>query len=169
MSNYKHGKRRDRVYGIWTHVISRCRNPNDDAWPQYGGRGIQVAERWLRFENFYEDMGDPEPGQSIERIDNEAGYCKENCKWASRTEQNRNRRSCRFIEINGKRATVAEWAEIVGVKPHLIRVRLSAGWSEFDAVMTPLVTVRKGIPRGAKLRDAFGAEKGVRFSAVGYE
>jgi len=165
MSNFKHGKRHTRVYRIWSCMLTRCNNQNEPAYAKYGARGIKVCDRWLVFANFLEDMGEPNLNESIDRIDNNFGYFKENCRWATRTVQNRNRKSCRFIEINGITKTVAEWAEVYGVKSRLIRVRLSDGWGEVEAVTTPLISVRKGIPRGQKLREAFGAEKGVRFSA----
>jgi len=165
MSNFKHGKKHTRVYRIWTAMMTRCSNKNEPSYANYGGRGINVCERWLTFANFFEDMGEPRQDQSIDRIDNDLGYFKENCRWATRTEQNRNRRGVRHIEIDGKRRTISEWAEVYGVKPRLIRVRLSDGWEEVEAVTTPIVTKRKGIPRGEKLRHAFGAERGVKFKA----
>lgn len=74
-------------------MIERCTNPNHEHWNDYGGRGIRVCERWQRFENFLADMGlKPHPKLTLERVDNELGYYKENCKWATQAEQNANRR-----------------------------------------------------------------------------
>jgi len=87
-----HGHSRTRTYRTWTNMKSRCLDENSQAWKNYGGRGITVCERWLKFENFLEDMGFCPEGLEIERMDNDDGYYKENCKWATRSEQQSNRR-----------------------------------------------------------------------------
>lgn len=80
-------------YFIWKEMRSRCRNPLNKAWEYYGGRGIKVCERWIKFENFLSDMGlKPAPGFTVERINNEGNYEPRNCKWATRKEQSANQR-----------------------------------------------------------------------------
>ena len=87
-----HGQRHSRTYESWKHMKSRCSNPNYQYFASYGGRGIAVCERWEKFENFLADMGERPPGKSLDRIDNEKGYCPENCRWATHSEQMKNRR-----------------------------------------------------------------------------
>lgn len=84
------------TWNIWSGMIGRCRNKNGTAYHHYGGRGIVVCERWLKFENFLEDMGLRPPKMEIERKDNNLGYFKDNCKWATRAEQMRNTRQNRL-------------------------------------------------------------------------
>ena len=91
----KHGKRKTKVYDVWASMIQRCSNPNSSHYHYYGGRGIGVCERWQEFKNFYADMGEPMPGLTIERVNNEKGYSPDNCKWATQMEQNNNSRRCR--------------------------------------------------------------------------
>lgn len=90
-----HGHTGTKIYNVWRAMIARCNNPDDARYKYYGGRGITVCARWLKFENFLKDMGIPPTGLSIERMDNERGYSKKNCKWATHTEQMRNRRNSR--------------------------------------------------------------------------
>jgi NTP pyrophosphatase (non-canonical NTP hydrolase) len=88
-----HGKTGTRIYRIWAGMLSRCSNPTQTAYRYYGGRGISVCDRWKKFENFYEDMGEaPGPEYSIDRIDSDGDYCPENVKWATPLEQWENRK-----------------------------------------------------------------------------
>ena len=81
-----------KVYSVWISMVARCSNPNLKDYKDYGGRGITVCERWLKFENFLEDMGEPPPGLSIDRLDNDAGYSKGNCAWRTLGQQAKNKR-----------------------------------------------------------------------------
>ena len=88
----KHGLSKTPVYNSWLAMISRCNNHNRNQYKNYGGRGITVCSRWLEFKNFFEDMGERPDGLTIERKNNNLGYFKENCKWATKIEQSRNQR-----------------------------------------------------------------------------
>ena len=87
----KHGRSGSKAYQVWYDMVARCTNPKSYKWPNYGGRGIKVCKEWLTFENWNADMGDPPPGMSLERIDNQGMYERPNCKWATVAEQNQNK------------------------------------------------------------------------------
>ncbi len=119
-------------------MLKRCENPNYKEFRFYGGRGIKVCERWHSFDNFLADMSECPINLSIERIDNAKGYEPGNCRWATRTEQGRNMRSNRLITVHGQTRCAVEWAEIYGVAASTICRRLGLGWSDEEAVMTPV-------------------------------
>lgn len=116
------------LYHVWMSMKDRCRNPNCKAYPDYGGRGIQVCERWLNsYAAFAEDMGDRPPGTSIERIDNNGHYEPGNCRWATKKEQQRNRRYAVYVTIEGTRYRAIELADLAGVKTDTIVERAARG------------------------------------------
>jgi hypothetical protein len=133
-------------YWIWNSMIQRCHNPRNVQYPEYGGRGILVCDEWRTFENFYRDMGPrPSKGHSIDRIDNDAGYSPSNCRWATRQEQNLNKRDSRRLTANGVTKCLQEWARDLGCSHATILHRIKAGWTEEEAVTKQ---ARKGNYRG---------------------
>jgi hypothetical protein len=123
-----HGMSRTRIYCLWSDMHTRCYNPKFKQFQDYGGRGITMCDRWLKFENFYEDMGEPpSPKHSIDRIDNSKGYSPENCRWATQLEQANNKRNNCHVTYNGKTHTLAEWSRITGIHQGIIWKRLNRG------------------------------------------
>ncbi len=124
---------------------SRCTNPKDPYFDAYGGRGIGVCRRWERFEDFFTDMGKrPSSKHSLERKNNNLGYSKSNCRWATAKEQGNNRRTGRLLTLNGKTQTVANWAREVGMLSRTIRYRIDVmGWPAEKALTTPFQRKRK--------------------------
>lgn len=117
------------VYVAWCNMKRRCKETSGYRSSRYGGRGITVCERWLKFENFLADMGEPCRGIELDRIDNKLGYSKENCRWATRQQQTRNTESNRMIECDGESRCLSEWSEITGIKATTIWMRIfQYGW-----------------------------------------
>jgi hypothetical protein len=96
--SFKHGMCDSSEYGIWASMKRRCLNKKDEHYPSYGGRGIYICDRWLKFENFYADMGPRPKGRSIDRINNDGNYEPGNCRWATALEQVMNRRPYQISE-----------------------------------------------------------------------
>lgn len=156
---------RHKLYGIWSGMRSRCECPTNAAYKNYGARGITICERWKDFANFCADMGERPPGCTIERKNNDAGYSPDNCIWATRKEQGRNRRGLVQVTINGETKPLSVWIEAAGVVNYATaHQRITKGWSAEDAIKTPLVTRRKGIPRGERIA-GFDADQMVTTSA----
>lgn len=130
-----HGMTGEPEHKAWVKMRERCNNPREIGYARYGGRGIKVCSRWAEsFDNFFDDMGlKPSPKHSIDRIDNDKDYSPDNCRWATRTEQCRNRRSNVVLEYNGERKILREWSEQTGVSETLLRGRLRRGWSIKDS------------------------------------
>jgi len=132
-----HGKTGTKVYRAWLHMKDRCNNTNDKEYKRYGARGIAICKEWKSSEQFLKDMGDSPKGTSLDRIDNNKNYCKENCKWSTPREQANNRRSNRFITFNGRTETLAEWGRITGINAKNINRRIdNYGWSIEKALTT---------------------------------
>jgi len=132
--NYKHGNAlngvRSRMLNIWSGMMRRCHDKNDANYPNYGARGIVVCERWQTFSNFLEDMKDAPVGLSLDRIDNNKGYSKENCRWATNTQQTRNCRSNVILEHNGAAKPLSVWAEDTGINYFTLYSRIKKlGWN----------------------------------------
>lgn len=122
-----HGLIDSRVYRIWKQMKQRCGNPNDQAYQNYGGRGIKCCERWEKFENFYADMGEPPEDMTLDRIDVNKNYGPDNCKWATWTEQHRNRRNNNNQTAFGKTQCWAAWAEEYKIPVNTLKNRMYRG------------------------------------------
>lgn len=140
-NNTDQPSKRRKEYRRWKNMLSRCNNPQNSQWEDYGGRGITVCERWMVFENFLEDMGPPPtPRHTLDRCNNNGNYEPNNCRWATYLEQGRNTRRNTTFTINGKTRCMSEWSEITGLSVHTIRSRLDLGWDITMAITTPATT-----------------------------
>ncbi len=131
------------TYKIWTSMLQRCNNPKSQKFHRYGARGISVCCDWHQFENFIFDMGERPEGFSIDRIDNDGNYCKDNCRWASDSDQSHNRENNRMLTHNGETMCVSEWARHIGIPVQSLWNRLRCGWDDARALTTPLAIRRK--------------------------
>lgn len=133
-----HDKCKTPEYNIWRQMRQRCQNINAAYYKYYGARGIKVCERWEKFENFINDMGEkPTPVHTLDRIDNDGDYAPSNCVWATRKEQAQNRRPSKpLITFNGKTQSLKDWARDLGVRPGLLYERRGDGWS-IERVLSP--------------------------------
>lgn len=112
------------LYGLWTGIKTRCRNPASTGYHNYGGRGISLCEAWLKFENFISDMGPRPTGTTLDRIDNNGNYEPNNCRWATRKEQMRNMRKTRLVTHGGVTKSISTWAEELGFTTSTLRYRI---------------------------------------------
>lgn len=144
--NHKHGHAAGHgspTYRSWEMMRVRCRADFAQA-ADYAGRGITVCERWLAFENFLADMGERPPNTTLERRDNDRGYEPENCCWATRQAQSRNRRGRTHVRFQGAQMILAEAVERSGVPKQLFEQRVySRGWSVERALTTPARRYRR--------------------------
>ena len=124
----KHGMIKTRVYKSWQSMKDRCLNKNNPAYKNYGDRGITICDEWLDFENFLKDMGERLKGKSIDRINNNGNYCKENCQWATQKEQNNNTRTNIFLTYKNKTQTMSQWAKELKINRHTLYWRIRNGW-----------------------------------------
>jgi len=162
-ANTRTGLSDSPTYQAWLGMKQRCGNPKSKYFSYYGGRGIKVCDRWIHsFENFLTDMGErPSPKHSLDRYpDNNGNYEPGNCRWATKREQQLNRRNNRLITYDGTTQTLLEWSEAVGIHKNTLDQRLAAGWDVERALTTPadrtITCYRPGLALGGM---ASGAKK----------
>lgn len=130
---------RHPLYSTWASMKDRCSNSNHRNYACYGGKGIRVCERWMKFHNFLEDMGPkPSPLHTIDRIDSHGDYEPGNCRWADPITQGQNTSRVKNININGQVKCLAEWARHFNIKKATVKSRIKAGWSIESALNTPV-------------------------------
>lgn len=150
ISSRTHGKSKTPSWRSWSAMRSRCYNPNATGYERYGGRGVTVCERWHIFENFLADMGErPSPNHSIDRIDVNGNYEPSNCRWATRIEQQNNKRNNLVVVIRGTKTTFANALRNAHspVGPSSVARRIARGWSAEDAIAKPHTPSRLGRPK----------------------
>lgn len=132
-----HGMTKTRTYETWLRMIQRATNPNIKHADRYVERGITVCDRWRFFENFLEDMGEIPDEMTLDRIDNDGDYSKENCRYISHKEQQRNRNDNINVIWNGKTQCLTDWSKETGIGFKTLSYRLEAGWTPDEMFQTP--------------------------------
>lgn len=135
--NVKHRESKTRLYHIWRNMLDRCSNKNNPQYDSYGARGITVCDEWLEYLTFrdWALANGYSENLSIDRINNNSGYCPENCRWATAIQQANNTRKTRLITYNGETHSISEWARMLNIKQGTLRMRLNKyGWSVEEAL-----------------------------------
>jgi hypothetical protein len=122
------------TYKIWCGMIARCQSPGSARFAKYGGQGITVCDEWRKYENFARDMGSRPGGATLDRIDNALGYSKENCRWATVSEQNRNKKKTLMLEYCGHRKSLVDFCNLYGTPYPTARRRYLQGWSADEVI-----------------------------------
>jgi len=131
-----HGKCRTVEYYAWSAARTRCTNPKCDQYHNYGGRGIKFL--WKSFTQFIDELGErPSWANSIDRIDTNGNYEPGNCRWSTALEQGSNKRNNHWLEWNGEKLTLAQWAKRIGINVSTLTTRLRDGWTVERALSTP--------------------------------
>ena len=125
----KHGLSKTRTYNIWNGIVTRCTNKKHHSYALYGALGLSICDRWLSFENFFNDMGECPNNHSIDRININEGYNPSNCRWASNFVQSRNKRTNVLLTFCGKTMCQTDWANAIGIKRETIARRIKLGWT----------------------------------------
>lgn len=146
--NTTHGLRFIPEYTLWLNMKQRCTNPNYKNYHIWGGRGITICDRWLNsFEKFIDDMGkQPVKRMGIDRIDNDKGYYKENCRWATPKQQNNNKRNNRTIHYKGKSQSLKMWCEELNLPYQRIENRFHRGGKTVEEIFTVKKYNNNGCP-----------------------
>lgn len=148
-SSLSHGLHGSPTYKTWEAMKTRCTNPRSTSYPDYGGKGIKVCDRWLdSFMAFLSDMGERPSGKTLDRWPDLAGdYEPGNCRWATKQEQQRNTTANVHVTFNGETLTQAEWAQRQGIKQTTLSWRLRTGWSvEAALLLTPRLGLKRAQP-----------------------
>lgn len=137
-----HGLKGHPLYYAWSSIVQRCTNPSSKKYPDWGGRGITVCDEWRHdFQAFYDHVSElphcGEEGYSLDRVDNNLGYSPGNVRWATWTEQHRNRRDNHLITFDGKTQCLQAWADETGISQTTLSYRFNEGWSAERALTTP--------------------------------
>jgi hypothetical protein len=160
--NTKHGLSQERLYGIWCGIKKRCYDDNEKCYKHYGGRGIKVCDEWLHdypaFREWALQAGyDKDAGHgecTLDRIDVDGDYCPDNCKWVTMKEQSLNTHRNVYLEHNGEKHSITEWADLYGINRTTFRTRLlRLGWSMEEALNI------KPDHKNFKLRKEYGNEQ----------
>jgi hypothetical protein len=134
-----HGMTNTRAFVTWHSMVNRCHQPNCKTYRTYGAKGITVCDRWRNsFENFFADMGHPPDGCSLDRIDNTLGYQPDNCRWATKREQQINRRNTVFLTLGEQTKALITWADELGISHITLTTRLNRGWTHERTLTTPV-------------------------------
>lgn len=137
--NETHKMSGTRPYRIWAGIKKRCNNKNFHHYEYYGGRGISYDNKWKTFEGFWEDMQDGySEDLTIDRIDRNGNYTKENCRWATLSEQMNNHGHCKFVEINGDTKSTSDWCRYFGISVNTVYSRVQKGMTHYEAITTPI-------------------------------
>ncbi len=136
----QHGGSKTSEYRSWSHMIARCHTPSDCHYQYYGARGISVCDQWRHsFATFILNMGKCPEGFTIDRIDNGGNYTPDNCRWANKSTQMRNRRNAVMLTFNGKTQNMVEWATELGLGYKMLQHRYARGWPA-ERILSPRLT-----------------------------